>query len=129
MSTVTVDKVIDAVVALRDKRSALAAKYKEKDGALKEKLEKLNTWLLAKMQEDGASQLGSEAGTAYVQTKMKASAADWESVWGYVQETGRFDVLEKRLSAKTIQAIHEEEGVLVPGVNIFQEQSVTVRRK
>jgi hypothetical protein len=128
MTQVNVESIIEAYVKLRDSRSTLAAAYKEQDEALKAKLDRLAAWLLAKMKEDNATQLGSESGTAYQQTRLKGNCSDWPTLWEYMAESRRFDLLEKRLSIKAVQEIYDETGELPPGVNISPELTVVVRR-
>lgn len=128
MAQVNLETIIAAYVKLRDQRSSLAAAYKEEDEALNAKLHRLSAWLLAKMQADNATQLGSESGTAYQQTRLKGNCSDWPSLWEYMAETRRFDLLEKRLSIKAVQEIYDESGELPPGVNISPELTVVVRR-
>lgn len=128
MAQVNADTVIAAYVKLRDKRSELKHRYDAEDGELKEKMGKLEAYLLTSMQSQGITQLGSSHGTAYQQTHMKGSCSDWPSFWNFMAETGRFDMTEKRLSVKTVQNYYEETGELPPGVNVSQELKVIVRR-
>ena len=128
MAQVNVSTVINAYVQLRDKRSALKQKYETLDGELRGKMDKLEAYLLGVMQEQEATQLGSEFGTAYKQVTIKASCSDWPSFWSFQQETGRFDMTQKRLSEKAIQTYLEETGELPPGVNTSSELKIIVRR-
>lgn len=128
MAQVNADTVIAAYVKLRDKRSELKAGYEAADAELKEKMGKLEAYLLKAMQEQGITQLGSGHGTAYQQIVMKGSCSDWPSFWNFMAESGRFDMTEKRIAMKAVQQYHEETGELPPGVNISQELKVVVRR-
>lgn len=128
MAQVNVDTVTEAYVKLRDKRAALKAKFDELDGQLKGKMEKLEVYLMAQMQATGTTQLGSQHGTAYMQTVYKGNCSDWPSYWQFLAETGRFDMVEKRISIKAVQSYIEETGEVPPGVNINPELKVVVRR-
>lgn len=128
MAQVNVDNVISAYLKLRDLRSQLKKEYDNNDISLKEKMEKLELWLMSQMQTANATQLGSAHGTAYQQTVMKGSCSDWPSFWAFLQESGRFDMMEKRVSVKTIQTYYEESGKLPPGINVNPELRVVVRK-
>ena len=45
--TVSVDKLVNAYAKIRDKRSELTSKYKEEEGALREKQDKVKLALLS----------------------------------------------------------------------------------
>ena len=124
-----VDKVVQGYLKLREARSKLKREYEEQDEALKAKMEKLTNALAQVMVDTNSTQLGSNFGTVYRQVKTKASCADWPSLWGFVAEENRFDFLEKRLSAKAINDFINETGVNPPGVNLYQEYEVVVRKK
>ena len=128
MSQVNVDTVTAAYVKLRDQRSELKKAYEQEDEILKGKMERLETWLMETMQKSGAKQLGSEHGTAYLQTQYKASCSDWSTFWQFIADNGRFDMLEKRVSSKTVNEYIEETGEAPPGVNVSSELKVVVRR-
>ena len=128
MAQVNVDTVIQAYVKLRDMRSELKQKYDAKNVELKAKMERLEVYLLETMNTTNASQLGSEHGTAYKQTSMRANCSDWPTFWAFQQESGRFDMTEKRVASKAIQTYYEENGELPPGINMAQEVKVIIRR-
>lgn len=128
MAQVNVDTVIAAYVKLRDARSELKKKFDAEDYILKEKMEKLEAFLLSAMNTTNTTQLGSAHGTAYKQITMRAGCTDWPSFWAFQQETGRFDMTEKRVASKAVQTYYEETGQLPPGLNINQEMKVVVRR-
>jgi len=128
VTDITVDTVVQAYLKLRDKRSDLKKAYDTEDATLKTKMERLETWLMETMQKTGSTQLGSSHGTAYQQTVMKGNCSDWPSFWGYCAENGRFDMLEKRISVKTIQEHYQETGEMPPGINVNPELRVIIRK-
>ena len=129
MTQINVDTVIDAYVRLRDKRAVLKKEYDTADEVLKDKMGKLEVYLLTQMQATGTTQLGSSHGTAYQQIVMKGNCSDWPSLWAFIADTGRFDMVEKRVSVKAIQEYADANGGNVPpGVNINPELKVVIRR-
>jgi hypothetical protein len=128
MTQVNVDTVIQAYVKLRDQRGTLKQAYDKDDAELKTKMEKLETWLMTQMKLTGSTQLGSAHGTAYQQTVFKGNCSDWPTFWGWLAENGRFDMMERRVSVKTIQEYFQESGELPPGINVNPELRVTIRK-
>lgn len=128
MTQVNVDTVVQAYVKLRDARGTLKKAYDDEDAILKGKMEKLETWLMSQMQSTGATQLGSPHGTAYQQTVFKGNCSDWPSFWNWLAENGRFDMMEKRVSVKSIQEYYQESGIMPPGINVMPELRVIIRK-
>lgn len=126
--THTAESIIEEYVAIRNKRGVLKEKYDDQDEILKAELDKREVWLLAQLDSIGAKSMRGEAGTAYISQKVKASCSDWPTYWNYIRETGRFDLLEKRVSQKPISDMLEEGVTLPPGINTFVERTVTVRK-
>lgn len=128
MADITADKITEAYVNIRDKRSELKRAFEAEDALLREKLDKLEVWLMTKLTELGADQLKTEHGTAYISTRDRASCADWGSLWPWLAEHGRLDMLEKRVSTKPVAEYLDQYGELPPGVNIERERTIVVRR-
>jgi hypothetical protein len=128
VTQINVDTVVQAYIKLRDKRSELKKAFDTGDIVLKEKMEKLETWLMVQMQTTGATQLGSPHGTAYQQTVFKGSCSDWNVFWHWLADNGRFDMMEKRVSVKTIQEYYQETGDMPPGINVSPELKVVIRK-
>lgn len=126
---VTAETVIAAFVKLRDARSALKQEFEENDALLKAKMAKLQQWLNKQMSELDTSQLSGSMGTAYRELETRYNAADWPLVWGFIKENDRFDFLQKRLGEKALTDYFNEVGELPPGINVFQEYVIKVRRK
>src|SRR5690606_4698555 len=103
-------------------------KYDKYVAEIEVKMDRIEAWLLENMDKVGADQFKAASGVAYIQTKTRASCADWATFWNYLQENGRFDLMEKRLSSKAIGDMLEETGELPPGVNIHRERTVVVRK-
>lgn len=128
-ANVSAEQVIAAFVKLRDLRSTLKADYEAEDAILKGKQEKLQKWLLKQMSDLGMTQIGATGGTAYRELDTKFSASDWTLVWQYIKENDRFDLLQKRLGEGALKEILNETGELPPGISMFQEYKVNIRRK
>lgn len=125
---ILIDTIITRFVALRDKRSALKKKYDDADELLKTDMGKLEAYLLKKLNEVGSDTFKTEAGTAYIAIDTKVSCADWPLFWKWCAENSRVDMLEKRVSSKSVSEYEAEHGVLPPAVNVSKERVVRVRR-
>lgn len=123
-------KVIEAYLLLRDKRAERAAAFKAEDDVDKEKQTKLENWLLKNMEEVGTDTLKTKGiGTAFRQLKVRYNCTDWTNFWPKMAELGRFDFMEKRLSAKAVaEYLAEPDAEELPGITSFNEYTVTVRR-
>lgn len=125
---ITANRVTAAYVKLRDQRTDLKRTYEADDATLKDKMNKLEVWLMNTLRAVGADSLKTDAGTAYISTRDRASCADWGTLWAWLASEGRLDMLEKRVSTGPVVQYLEEMGELPPGVSINREQTIVVRR-
>lgn len=136
----TADSLTEEFVALRDARSDLKQAYDNDDEALKAQM-KLRTDMLREMLDKmGAKSFRTDHGTAFKTVKTRANCGDWPTFWEYLWENKRFDMLEKRVSQKPITDMLDDNGQiktdadgnplyeLPPGINLYQETEITVRR-
>ncbi|MES2704831.1 MAG: hypothetical protein V4649_19505 [Bacteroidota bacterium] len=127
-AAIDANKVTQAYVALRDKRSEIKQAYEAEDAVIRDKMDRLEAWLMTTLRAIGADSLKTEHGTAFISTRDRASCADWGTLWAWMAENGRLDMLEKRVSTKPIVEYLEQYGELPPGVSINREQTIVVRR-
>jgi hypothetical protein len=124
---------IDRMVRVRHKiaaaRKALAAEYKTSDEALKAQLRTVDAALLAELNSANVKSMKSESGVFYWQEKIIPSAADWDLFYKWVARTNSFDALERRIKSTFIsQYMEDHDGGLPPGVDVYREREVHVRR-
>lgn len=123
-------QVMEAYIKLRDKRSALKARYEEMDAVLKQQQELLSQYLLKTMNAMGSDTIKNEAGTAYISVTRRFNCADWPGFWAWINEHGRPDLLEKRVLSSGIEEYMEQNGGEIPPfLNVFSERNVNIRRK
>jgi hypothetical protein len=128
MSGPKAEDVIEAYTKLRDKRSELKRAYEAEDSILKDKMRKLDAWLLGKMAEVGTTQLKGNGSVAFISTIDKAKCDDWGTFWQWLADNARLDMLEKRVANKSISEYLEEFGELPPGISVTREKTVNVRK-
>lgn len=57
----------------------------------------------------------------------QSTVAGWAAFWAYVRETGRFDLMQKRLADKAIKDMFDA-GEDVPGVELFSQPDVSITK-
>jgi hypothetical protein len=119
-----IDRAIGAYLDLREQRAQLKKEFDELDKELVAKMDGLEVAMLRYMDKVGTSQLKSVAGMAYVETSKVPQCGDWQALYGYIQETGRFDMLQKRLGSTAIKDLESDTGELPPGVTMTKERCV-----
>lgn len=124
-----VQKMVKAYIKIRDKRSEIKKAFEEQDKALKEKLELIEAEMLRQMQESGIESVKTAAGTFYRQEEITPTGADWDAFFTWVRENDAFDALERRIKKGFIKEYMEaHEGGIPPGVSVYREYVVRVRR-
>ena len=123
------NEIASAYVRLRDARRTLKRQYEEEDGKLKSGLEKLESIMLAHLNDCAAESVRTDSGTFYRQEQIIPSAADWKLVYDWIKENDAWDLLERRLKVGFIKEFQEaHDGSLPPGVSVYREYVVRVRK-
>lgn len=122
------EELIGQYIALRDKRAALKKVFTEKDDALKAAMSAAEAVALEKMNSVGADSIRTSAGTVFKETKRSVTTADVETFFNYVRETESWDMIEKRPARATVLEWADEHGTLPPGLNLFSELTIKIRR-
>ncbi|MDR3427794.1 hypothetical protein [Silvimonas sp.] len=124
-----IDRMVRVRHKIADARKALSAEYNAADEKLKAQLKTVDAALLAELNSSNAKSMRTESGTFYWQEKITPSAADWDTFYGWVAKTNSFDALERRIKTTFIsQYMEEHAGELPPGVDVYREREVRVRR-
>jgi hypothetical protein len=125
-----VDKRVARYVKLRDARAAANKDAGNLDSAYKGALESIEKSLIATAQAQGVEGFKTEYGTTYLDTQLRASIADDNAFYNFVRETGDLDFFERRLKSTHIKEWQDNNnGMLPPGLNVFRELTMKVRRK
>lgn len=122
-------KLVKAYLNLREARHVLKRKFDEDDGALKIKQERIEAALLGFLNDNKLDRVATPLGTVYRQEEMTPTAADWSAIYDFVKENDAFEMLERRLKKTFVKEYMEQhEGGVPPGVSVFREFVVRVRR-
>jgi hypothetical protein len=129
-ANVSVEKRVARYIALRDARAAANREADTLDGNYKAAMEAIEKSLIVDAQSQGVTGFTTDAGTTYMDTRMMASIADDKAFYEFVRASGDLDFFERRLKATHIKEWQDNnEGRLPPGLNVFREVVMKVRRK
>jgi len=127
---VPIEKLVKAYIGIRNKRSELSAEFKEADGKLVEKQDKIKRALLEHCKEHNVDSVKTPEGLFYRTTKTRYWTSDWESMFKFIKEHDVPEFFEKRLNQTHVREFLEDNPDLVPmGLNVDSEYVVSVRKK
>lgn len=98
------EKRVDQYVQVRDKIAAIKERHKEELQPWNDCLEQLNDMLLGHLNNIGADNVGTKAGTVYRTPKKSATIADKAAFWSYVVTTGKWDLIDYKANASQVSA-------------------------
>lgn len=125
----TVDQRVARYVKLRDARAAANRDADITDKAYKEALSAIESSLIAAAQLQGVTGFKTAHGTTYLDERMLASVADENAFFSFVKEEGDLDFFERRVKVAHVKEWQEaHDGKLPPGLNVFREVTMKVRR-
>jgi len=129
-SGVSIDKLTNAYVKIREKRAELSSKFKEEDENLVSQLDKIKKALLDYCKEHGVESVRTNAGLVYKSTRSRYWTSDWESMYKFVLKHEVPEFFDKRLNQTNVKQFLEENPDILPeGLNVDSEFTISVRRK
>ena len=127
---VGLDRIVNACVKLRDRKTELTNELNAQISEIDEKLIYLKKILNDHCEAAGAESVRTSKGTFFRSVKTKYWTSDWESMNSIIMETGSIDLLEKRIHQSNMRTYLEENPDKLPmGLNADSEYTITVRRK
>lgn len=118
---------VEQFIKLRDHKTAAKKAFDQSMERINMAITKLEGEILAGLQEIGAKNVKTEAGTAYINTMSSATVKDREAFEAWAQSTGNTGAMDIRANKKAIRELLDE-GVEVPGVNFSETITIGVRR-
>ena len=126
---ITVDKMVNAYIKMRDHRSAIKAQYEEEDASVKDQMAAIETELLELCKTTGTDGLKTQFGTVSRSVKTRYDATDWEAMHKFVLEHSAPDLLERRVAQRAMKEFIENNPELMPpGLNVTSQYAITVTR-
>lgn len=124
-----VAKAARVYLKIDDVRKERQAAHDEEDQKLKDQQEQIKAHLLKFLNETNQKSSNTADGLVYWEEVVTPTAADWGAFYEWIKEHDAFDFLHKRITATEITAYMEQnEGAIPPGVSVFRQRVVRVRR-
>lgn len=124
------EQLVQAYIAIRDKKDELYRKYQEDNKALDNDLKIVSDALLKVCDDTNADSIRTKAGTVSKSIKSNFWTNDWESFYQFMQEHNAFNLLERRIHQGNTKLFLEENPDLLPiGLNIDKSYAVRVTRR
>jgi KaiC/GvpD/RAD55 family RecA-like ATPase len=128
-SGLDLSRITQAHINIRDARHDLKRQFEEADADLKRAQQKLEAAMLDHLNKHGMDAVRTEFGTFYAQEEITPSASDWNALYEWIKEHDAWEALERRIKKTFIKEYQEaHSGGLPPGVSVFRERIVRVRR-
>ena len=121
---VTLDDKMNMLADTRAKLKVLLDQEKE----LKNVQNALEAEIAADMESQGLTQTGNDVCTISLKTETVPTVEDWDALHQHISGTGRFELLQKRMSATAYRELIAMEPS-VPGVRSTELTKVNYRSK
>ena len=123
------DDMVKAYIRIRDKRSENKKEFEEQDSNLESQMQLISDEMLNLCKKINADSIKTKYGTIMRSVKSRYWTNDWDSMYDFIEETGAFGLLEKRLHQTNMKEFLAENPDLLPkGLNVESEYTVVVRR-
>lgn len=123
------EKLTRAFVNIRDARKRLAVQFDAEDKKLQAMQDRVGNAMLKFLNETNTDSVATDAGTFYRQEEVTPTGADWAAFYRWIAEKDAFEFLERRIKKTAVKEYMEQnDGAIPPGVSVFREYVVRVRR-
>jgi hypothetical protein len=126
---VSMDRLAKIYIKMRDAKDTLTSKYKAEYADIEEQMAVLESEMLEICKNMNADSIRTKAGTIIRSVKSRYWTNDWDSMYDFIEETGAYGLLEKRLHQTNMKDfLLENPDVLPKGLNVENQYTVVVRR-
>lgn len=108
------------VAEIKERHSAELAPYALVMGSLE-------NWMLSDLNDAGVKSMRTDAGTVYTSTRTSAKVVAWSKTLDYIREHEAWELLEARVNKTAAEAVIQETGEPIPGVEVSRDTSLNVR--
>lgn len=123
-----IDQIVDGYIQLRDRKAKLKADYDAAVAPIDELMAKAEARIREEFQSTGIKSAKTANGTAYLQERTSATAADWDMTLQFIRDNDAWHMLERRVNKTAVDEYFAQTKELPPGVNYRRELVVNVRR-
>lgn len=123
------DRLTKIYLKIRDAKDELTSKFKQDVAELEAQMATLEQEMLETCKTMNASSIRTPHGTIIRSMKSRYWTNDWDSMYDFIEETGAFGLLEKRIHQTHMKEFLAENPDIYPkGMNVENEYTVVVRR-
>lgn len=126
---VKTNEIVDKYIKLRDKKAKMKADFDASVAEIDSLLDQMEAVIMQELDSQGATSIKTASGTAYIQSRVSASVADWDAYFfGFVVPNQAWEFLERRVSKTAVEQYKAANEDVPPGVNYSETRTVNVRR-
>lgn len=124
-----IEKRVKLFVKTRAAKSAAQKEFDDQKAQFDKIMELCENTMLKEADGQGVTGFTTPWGTTYTAETMKISVADANVFYSFVKDEGDLDFFERRVSSTHVQQYMEQhDGALPPGLNVFRERVMRVRK-
>lgn len=127
-SSLPIGDLIQMYVQERDELTVKRREFKVFEAQKKDLLSRISMAMRDKADQLGVDSFKSEFGTAYRRVTKKYRVGNWPATLDFIIEHKFWQMLEKRVAKRATEEIHDEMGVVPPGIDFDVEVEFAVRR-
>lgn len=122
------ETVVQKYIELRNLKTRINDKAKAETAKVKEKMDKLEAFILQQAEKQGVDSFKTKAGTAFVTSNDYAKVADWDSVLEFIKQEDAYDLLDHRVNKTAIRSYIDEHDTTPPGVDYGSLKVARIRK-
>ncbi len=122
----TIDEMIQAYRALKDKKSEIENRQKLELKPIKEVMDRLEGSIHEVLKKNKISNAKTQYGTAYISTKWSSALTDPDKFMAFVVDSGLWNLLDRKSNVKAVRAYEKENKELPPGAKLDSRTVVHV---
>lgn len=132
IAALTIEGATKLYVQTREASATATRAYEDQKAQFRLIMERCEGLLLGKATEQGTTGFKTESGTSFVAESVRISVADQSAFTTFLDnlppDADRYGFFEQRISSRRIEEYTKEHESPPPGLNIFRERVIRVRK-
>lgn len=124
----SIEDAIAGFIKLRDAKRKIQERHKEELKPYNDKLYRLETWMQKHLQQQGAQNIKTAAGTVFRVTKSTPKVVDSTLLVDFLKENDLIHMLKVTPDPDAVSEYVESTGDTPPGITIVRESFARVRK-